>query len=272
MAKESKGHIFYYSDPLNDDFEKTNTLKRIELPKDYKYIHTNIFYRIYAFLLFWCIAKPVLKTILFFGGVRVKGKKYIKEVKKKGTGGFIYMNHTSFWDMIDIQAAVVPWRRSNIIGYTDTLTLPRFVRFLAIGLGFIPLPSSVSDYRKFDECLKYYYEKHKRFTIIFPEAHIWPYYTKIRPYISTSFKYPAKLNAPVIPITSCFSKKRFFSKPKVTLYISKAIYPKEELSVNENKEYLRNECYKAMCEMAEKYSTYSYYEYKRVEKDEASKN
>ena len=75
MTKESKGHTFYYTDELTDDFEKTKTLKRIDLPKDYKYIHKNIFFRIYAFLLFWCIAKPVLHLIVFFAGIKVKGRK-----------------------------------------------------------------------------------------------------------------------------------------------------------------------------------------------------
>ena len=265
MAKESKGHTFYYTDELNDDFAKTKTLKRIELPKDYKYIHRNIFFRIYAFLLFWVVAKPILHLICFFGGLKVKGKENVKEVKKNGGSAYIYMNHTSFWDMVAAQVLCISWRRTNIIGYTDTLTLPWIAKMAAIGLGFLPLPSSIDDYRKFDEALKYYYKK-KRFTIIFPEAHIWPYYNKIRPFVSTSFKYPAKLNSPVLPIVTCYSKKRHSDKPKITLYIGKAIYPKKELSINENKEYLHNECYKQMCEIAEKYSTYSYYKYVKVEK------
>ena len=40
--KYEKGHTFYYSDPLNDDFEE-NTLKRVDLPKDFKYLNKNIF-------------------------------------------------------------------------------------------------------------------------------------------------------------------------------------------------------------------------------------
>lgn len=267
MAKENKGHTFYYTDELNDDFEKVDGLKRINLPKDYKYIHKNIFFKIYAFLLFWCIAKPILHLIVFFAGIKVKGKKNTRLVKKRSGCGFIYMNHTSFWDMIITQVSVVGFRRTNIIGYTDSLTLPRFIRFLVIGLGFLPLPSSIDDYRKFEEALKYYASK-KRFTTIFPEAHVWPYYTGIRPFIATSFKYPAKLNLPAIPVTTCYSKRRFSDKPKITIYIGEPIFPKKELSINENKDYLRNECYKTMCETAKKYSTYAYYNYVKVEKDE----
>ena len=109
MAKEDRGHVFYYQDELNDDFEKTKTLKRIDLPKDYKYIHKNIFFRIYAFILFWFVAKPVLHTILFFSGLRVKGRKNIKDVKT--VDGFFHKSKRTNWvkiehkgDIIDEQA------------------------------------------------------------------------------------------------------------------------------------------------------------------------
>ena len=266
MAKEDRGHVFYYQDELNDDFEKTKTLKRIDLPEGYKRIHTNPFFKAFSFWIYWLVAKPVLHIICFFAGIKVKGRENIKKVKKAGQAAFIYMNHTSFWDMIINQVSVVTRKRCNIIGYTDALTLPKPIKLIVEGLGFIALPSSVSDYRKFSEALEYY-QKKKRFTVIFPEAHVWPYYTKIRPFISTSFKYPAKLNAPIVPVVSCFTKKKFSDKPKITIYIGEAIYPKKELSVNENKEYLRNECYKWMSETAEKYSTYNYYVYKKKEDD-----
>lgn len=272
MAKESKGHIFYYKDELNDDFEKTKTLKRIELPKDYKYIHTNIFFRAFAFWLYWFVALPVLGLITLFGGISVKGKDKIKKLKKEGGfGAYFYMNHTSFWDMIVIQVRVAGFKRCNIIGYTDTLTLPRLVRFFAIALGFVPLPSSLKDFRKFEECLKDTKDK-KRFMIIFPEAHVWPYYTKIRPFIATSFKYPAKLEVPAVPLVTCYTKRRFSKKPKITIRVGDPVYPKKELSLNENKDYMRNECYKTMCDIASKYSTYSYYVYKKVEDDEVETN
>ena len=104
--------------------------------------------------------------------------------------------------------------------------------------------------------------------MIYPEAHIWPYYTKIRPFVSASFKYPAKLKAPIIPITNCVRKSKLSKKPKITMYIGKPVYPQDNLSVNENKDYLRDECYKVMCETAAKYSTYEYIKYVKGEQNE----
>ena len=46
----------------------------------------------------------------------------------------------------------------------------------------------------------------KKTILIYPEAHIWPYYTKIRPFPSTSFRYPIKFNVPSFSITTTYQK------------------------------------------------------------------
>lgn len=104
--------------------------------------------------------------------------------------------------------------------------------------------------------------------IIYPEAHIWPYYTKIRPFIDGSFGYPVKFNAPSIPIITVFKKRKFFKKPKRVILIGKYVMPKEDLKVNENKKYVRDEIYKEMCELASKYNQDEYIKYIKVSEEE----
>lgn len=265
--KPKKGKVYYYSDLLNDDFETTN-LKRNPLPKDYKYIRGRIF-NFFSFLLYYMIAVPVLTIVCFFCGVRVKGKKNLRKVKKEGA--FLYMNHTSFLDTFVVQCYVQRFKRTHIIGYTDALDLPCGISFLTQQLGYLPLPTSVSDYKKFDEALKHFIGK-KRNILIFPEAHIWPYYNKIRPFISTSFKYAAKLSVPVVPLVTCYRKSKISSKAIPVIYIGEPIYPKKDLNINQNKEYLRDECYKVMCDFAEKYSTYEYCKFVYKEKETQDEN
>ncbi len=48
-------------------------------------------------------------------------------------------------------------------------------------LGALPVPDSISEYKKFSKAYK------KRISdghpvVIYPEAHVWPYYTGIRPF------------------------------------------------------------------------------------------
>lgn len=266
VKKEEKihfGKVFYYQDELNDDFEETN-LKRIELPDNYKYTHKNIFYKALSWFVYYFLAFPILSLVSILGGVRFKGRKNLKGMHKKGC--FVYANHISFFDVFDIQANVFLFKRTNILGYTDALSNKLIAKIVPL-IGYRPIPDKISNYKSFMQDLEYETKKGHN-TLIYPEAHIWPYYTKIRPFVSASFKYPAKLNAPIIPITNCVRKSKLSKKPKITMYIGKPIFPKKDLNINENKEYLRDECYKIMCETAEKYSNYEYVKYVKRTKDE----
>ena len=83
---------------------------------------------------------------------------------------------------------------------------------------------------------------------IYPEAHIWPYYTKIRPFKSVSFKYPVEMKKPVFCITNTYQKRgKDKDKVRIVSYIDGPFYPDENLeTVREQKEDLRNRVYETM--------------------------
>ena len=104
--------------------------------------------------------------------------------------------------------------------------------------------------------------------VVFPEAHIWPYYTKIRPFKSTAFKYPIKYNVPAFCFTTTYQKRKFSKKPKITVYVDGPFYPDSNLRGKEQEIELRNQVYECMVERS-KNSTDEYYKYyKRVEKND----
>lgn len=272
MLKKDKkfkfGTTIYYEDELNDDFEKTN-LTRIEIPDDFAYNQGKV-YRFFSSLFYFAVAVPILWLVTLFYGIKVKGKKNLKKLNKESC--FFYSNHTSFLDVFDVQVRVTPFQRTDILGYSDSLS-NKFLGWITKVLGYMPIPDSPKTFRKFQKALEERVTKLNHNILIYPEAHIWPYYTDIRPFISTSFKYPAKLNRPIVPITACYRKSKFSKKAKITLYVSEPIYPQEYLSVNENKEYLRDECYKEMKRVSSKYSTYKYVNYVKKEgNDNETKN
>ena len=55
-------------------------------------------------------------------------------------------------------------------------------------LAAIPIPSNVAGMKNFLTTIQKKIDKKSSITI-YPEAHIWPYYTKIRPFKDVSFKY-----------------------------------------------------------------------------------
>lgn len=256
-----KNKVIYYKDELHDDFKEIG-LKRPPLKPNYKFKRENWFNNFLSNFLYYCVAKPLFYTINYFSGVKYHNVKYLKQFKNQGL--FIYANHTSFYDMFTIQACVVKNKRTNIIGYSDTTTIP-VVKHLARTLGYLPLPDDFNNIKRFQEALEFYIKDKKQNILLFPEAHIWPYYTKIRHFGSASFHYPTKLMAPIIPIVTTYRKRKFRKKPGMDIRVGTVIYPKEELSLKENKDYLAGECLKQMENIANSVSQYEYIKYIKQE-------
>ena len=82
MRKPKK--VVYYDDLLNDEFSGTK-IKRIPLPKNYKYLHKNPFYRALSWFLYYIIAYPIVKLVVFLGyRVKVKGKRNLRHLRHSG--------------------------------------------------------------------------------------------------------------------------------------------------------------------------------------------
>ena len=86
--------------------------------------------------------------------------------------------------------------------------------------------------------------------MIYPEAHIWPYYTDIRPFRELSFRYPVSFHTPVFCLTNTYQKRKFSGKPKMVTYIDGPIYPDGTLPAKEQKKQLRDMVYEKMKERA----------------------
>ena len=264
-----KSKTIYWKDEINDDFDEVG-LKRPSVPEGYKYKRTNPFNTFVSGILYHGIAKPFLGLYCLCKGIKIKGKENLK--KLHGKGAFIYCNHTAITDVFKFQALVFFWRRRvNIIGYPDTLSMP-IVRNLARALGYLPLPlqGDVKNMINLMDAMKFYIEK-KQFILIYPEAHIWPYYTKIRNFHSGSFNYPARLEAPVLPVVTTWRKSKLCKKPKQTLYILEPIFPDPEKTTAENKEYLYEETLRVMKKCAESVPQYEYIKYIKIENKEEKK-
>lgn len=114
--------------------------------------------------------------------------------------------------------------------------------------GAIPIPSNIKATKNFLESIRKKIEKGNSITI-FPEAHIWPYYTKIRPFKPVSFRYPAELNVPSFCITNTYQKKgKGF---RIVSYIDGPFYPDENLNFQERKKDLRDRIYNCMVERSQ---------------------
>ena len=118
-------------------------------------------------------------------------------------------------------------------------------------LGAMPIPSNKSAMKNFLEAIKQKINKGYAITI-YPEAHIWPYYTKIRPFKDVSFKYPIQLKKPAFCITNTYqSYGKNNKKIRIVSYIDWPFYPNKELTLKEQQKELRNKIYNCMEERSE---------------------
>lgn len=128
-------------------------------------------------------------------------------------------------------------------------------------LGILPIPNSTKRMKEFFKAIKQRMDE-KKCVVIYPEAHVWPYYTKIRPFASTSFKFPVEMEMVSFCMTTTYQKRKWGKKPKITIYVDGPFEIDSNLSKKEKQEKLKNDIYQCMKERSEK-STYEYIEYRR---------
>ena len=252
--------VRYYKDELNDDFAGTKIKSKL-IDDTYKYLHKNVIWIILEFIVFRLIAQPlsaIFYLILF--GLKVKNRRLFR--KARGSGYFIYANHVQLSGDALVPHMVTFPKKPYIVVNPDAISLPFMFNVVQM-LGAIPLPSTLSSYRGFLESITHRI-KTKKAVLVFPEAHIWPYYTGIRAFGDASFAYPVRLSAPVFAMTTTFKKRLIRKRPKSVVYIDGPFYPDKTLAIKDQKTDLRDKVYNAMCERS-KLSNCEYIQYIKVD-------
>ena len=237
-----KQKVIYYSDEINDDFSGTVKNNFIITDK-YRYIITNPIYNFFAFVFYRLILMPIAFLYLKIKKVKFENRQVLKQIKHGGY--FVYANHThNFFDAFSPTFICLP-KKPYIIVNPDNMNLS-FLKRATRMFGALPIASSLSASKNF------MYAVEKRCVqgnpiIIYPEAHIWPYYTKIRPFKSVSFKYPVKFNEPSFCFTTTYQKTKKRKKFRPIVYVDGPFYVNKDLeSVKQQQEDLRNRIYEQM--------------------------
>ena len=255
--------IYYYHDELKDDFAGTN-IKAEKLPDDYKYVRTDRKWKVCRFLFYKLIVTPLV-FLITAATCRVKNKKVMRGCKRKDgkkCGAFIYGNHTAYLTDALLPTRIAFPRTADVVVSADAISLKLVGGVVRIA-GGVPVPNDMHGLKRFSDDIIAAAEG-GHWVAIYPEAHIWPYYTGIRPFGTASFKYPAKCGVPVFAYTTTYKKRLFSGKPKKVVYIDGPFYADGNLSLKARAESLRDQVYAAMCERA-KLSDCCYADYYKVE-------
>ncbi len=254
----NKQEIIYFQDELNDEFS-TAKIEPRKIDENYKYIH-GLVWNICSWIIKNIISMPIkigYSKIKF--RVKYVGKEKLKPYKDQGY--FVYGNHTQpFADTFIPTIPIYPKKHSLIVNPENVSIKP--LGTLIEMLGAIPIPCNRAGMKNFLNAIKTKINQ-KNAIVIYPEAHIWPYYTKIRPFKAVSFRYPVELDTPTFCMTNTYHK-RGKNKVKIITYIDGPFFPSSNLkTIQEKKQDLRNQVYDCMVERS-KSSDFEYVKYVKV--------
>lgn len=179
----------------------------------------------------------------------VKGLENYVEMKRKGA--IITCNHFNAMDNFAVYKAIEKhvYHRElvKVCREGNYTNFPGFYGFLFKHCNTLPLSSVASTMKNFMHAVKTYLAQGRQI-LIYPEQAMWWNYRKPRPLTSGAFKMAAENNVPVIPFfitmqdSDIVDSDGFFVQ-EYTVNILKPIFPKEELSVRQNAEFMKNENY-----------------------------
>ncbi len=242
MAENNR--IVYYTDELRDEFS-TAVIKPRPIDENYDYGGRTFLWKAKRFFLHRIVAQPMALVYLKTAFAHcIKNRSVLKKYRKGPM--FVYGNHTNvFADPLVPTFASFP-QQAFVIVHPNNVSMPVWGKIMPY-LGALPLPDNLSAMKNFISTIKYHVD-HNKSIYIYPEAHIWPFYTKIRPFTDVSFKYPVDYGCPVFCFTNVYKKRRFSRNPKMITYIDGPFFADESLAPKERRRKLRDEVYGAMCE------------------------
>lgn len=223
-------------EPTENVMEVWHPLK-FNVNEKYKYVPTNIFFRIISWIVYYIIAVPILSIILkLVYDLKIEGKENIKKLQGSA---ITVSNHVLVLDCAMVGLAVCGKKKIFYTTQSESFQIP-FVRKLIKLLRAIPIPKGVKNKERMVKEISNLLKDNK-FVHFYPEAILYPYCNKIRHFKNGAFDLAIKNDVPVVPIVIKFRqpkgiRKILKRKKDVTLKILEPIYfeniLKEELNDN----------------------------------------
>lgn len=203
----------------NEHTYTTIEAKPVELKKSYDYFGKKWYFRVFTPIVVFFIkifVRFLWAPIMW--GFRVKNKKIIKPLKKKGH--VFVSNHLHPFDAFLTGTVLFP-KRAYYTMLQSNLGIPflgKFMRFL----GGAPIPEKREFLPEFQEQMNEALAR-KAFVGVYPEAALRPYHPGIRSFKKGAFRFALDSNVDIIPMVFVLRKpygiyKLFKRKPLLHLH------------------------------------------------------
>lgn len=250
-------HKKYAYSTVTDDLVETAN-QHYQIDDSHVWYHRGRLFRflyLCAYTIFYLVFGAYARVWL---GVRFKGKEILKPWA--GKSFFIYGNHTL--PLGDVALTIMlnyPHPVSAMMSQAN-FGIPLIGRILEWA-NMLPVPHTPEQHQAFHMEMDNLVKEGTAIAI-YPEAHVWPYYTGIRPYSAKSFAYPARYGLPSFCSTVTYQKRLLFKRPRVTVYIDGPFFPDGKEGQEER---LRTTIYDTMVARST-VSTYRYASYRRQDR------
>ncbi len=219
--------------------------------------------------IFMFFAIHIFKVInFFFYGLKIVGKKTLKDLRKQKTPFVIVANHCLVLDSDFAVVTTFP-RTTYVPTVEPTMKIP-FVRHILRAGNIVPIPFNLKGLVKFKKDCNEMLQNGKS-VLFFPEGALWPWYGKLRNFKPGAFRFAVDGNAPVLPYCIYFRKrtglwKLLGRKPLATMEILPPIYHNKDLPKKDAIYDLMERTHAAMKQVIDKHP-YDNPKYAEIEKE-----
>lgn len=242
ISMNRQEQVIYYKDELQDEFAGDHIVAK-KIDGGYRYLNDSLAGRILHIFWYRVVATPLAAVYMkLHFHHKIVNKKVLQEAEEMGY--FMFGNHTHFLADPLVPTRVNFPKRVSVIVHPNNVSMPVLGKITPF-LGALPLPDDQYAAKNFLNAIKTRIGAGDCI-MIYPEAHIWPYYTDIRPFTDASFRYPVQYHAPVFSLTNTYQKRRFSKKPRMVTYIDGPFYSDRKLTAKEQKRQLRDVVYQTM--------------------------
>ena len=243
--KEAASRVRYY-DSFSDDFVESGN-QSAAVPEGFKWNDGSVLHRLWSAALYQAaraFALPYCRMVL---GMRIEN--HVKP-DENGVGGcFLYGNHTQPVGDAFMPVRVLPMlgkKRLHVMASPANLGIPILGKILP-AMGAIPIPSSIGQMKQFKKAVEARVRQ-GRCVVIYPEGHVWPYDTHIRPFQSGAFRFPVENEAPAFCMATTYRRRKCRSKPAITVYVDGPFHAEPRLGRREQQRELEERIRRCMTE------------------------
>lgn len=194
------------------------------LPEDYVWEKEGLLNRAAGGVLYAVTAVAAFIYCRIILRIRIKGMEKLR--RHKGQGYFVFGNHTQEVSDALLPVLVCAPKHIYTIVSPANLGIPLLGRLLPY-IGALPVPSRLHDMKALNAAVLNKISRGGA-VIIYPEAHLWPYCTMIRPFERGCFKYPVVSGVPSFTLTTTYQKRKKGGKPRMTVFVDGPFYPDRE--------------------------------------------